>query len=432
MLRRLFILGLLLAQGLSWGCLNDRDSLEMEADRFPDTAKVITGHFERNPPLYYEMRLNRVAAENGAHPDRLAAYDDAGVAADRLGRSAEGIRWMEAKREHLERIDPKQVSQKEHWYRYYANVGTFRVHRWLKEGADRSRLAEVKRARNEIARAIEIKPDAHFGREKYQLDAMNWILYPGKLNGKPEPFAAYLYRKRIQPLQGDSDARSEATDAAIKGLSGLIVMGNAWESVDIFHALSAMLDSKGLGSLAHLARLRQEELIRRGRKPLYAAADLDAPIGRRDGVSPREKARVEKDYRRLRERADAWQERRAGAMLSRLRSGSHPDTDRAFWDGVEEKNPPELAFTRRYGAYIPYILMLLVILIPLILIAALFCKLCWKAAKVIALPLKERYSRGKTRRLQEERIPPPAEAEPLPEYLAVCEDREQEKVEALH
>lgn len=40
-------------------CINDRDSdaLALQAGRVPDAVRIISGRFERNPPQYYQMRL---------------------------------------------------------------------------------------------------------------------------------------------------------------------------------------------------------------------------------------------------------------------------------------------------------------------------------------------------------------------------------------
>src|SRR5438105_1575377 len=86
--------GVALTLGLpASACIWDRDTLATEVSGIMDTVRVITGRFERNPPLYYEMRLKRVAAEVVASPDKLELYDDAGVACDRLGRDDEALHW---------------------------------------------------------------------------------------------------------------------------------------------------------------------------------------------------------------------------------------------------------------------------------------------------------------------------------------------------
>lgn len=162
-------------------CIWDSDTLAMEAQAFPDLPQVIAGRFPRYPSLYYEMRLQRAAAHLKDKPENLPAYDDAATACDRLGRSDEAVQWMARKRARLEGADQSDPGVTEHWYRYHANLGTILAHHWLKNGADRARIAEMKQARNHIAKAIEINPDAHFGREKYQLLVMEWIIKPDQL-----------------------------------------------------------------------------------------------------------------------------------------------------------------------------------------------------------------------------------------------------------
>ena len=170
MRRTLTALALMLGLPLSVAaCLWDRDTPANEAKRMPEVVAVLTGRFERNPPLFYRIRLARVTAQLQSHPEDLAGYDDAGVACDRLGHGDEAISWMEKKRAQLEKLDASRPEMKEQRYRYHANLGTFLVHRWVRQGADRSKIDEVKAARDEIAKALQINPNAQFGREKYQL-----------------------------------------------------------------------------------------------------------------------------------------------------------------------------------------------------------------------------------------------------------------------
>jgi hypothetical protein len=256
-------------------CMWDSDTLAAEAKGLPEVVQVITGRFERNPPLYYELRLRRASAALQADPSRLEAYDDATVACDRLSRSDDAIRWMKRKRAALGRSALPRETRREHRYRYLANVGTFRAHRWLRAGADRRRLHEIRQARDDIRAAIQLNPDAHFGRERYQLKALEWILNP------PEyaPSDA-LGSERFPDFLGLEKHRGGTSDTgrlkklgfgdAVQGLAGLIVLGNAWESVDIFHALARALQMEGRSSLAYLAELRCGELIDagKGRAPL--------------------------------------------------------------------------------------------------------------------------------------------------------------------
>jgi len=327
-------------------CLNDTDSdtLAREARRFPDLVQVITGRFERNPPLYYQMRLRRVASEIAAHPEKLNLYDDAAVACDRLSRDDEAIAWIEKKHARLAGTSPFDATVHEDWYRYYANVGTFRVHRWLRAGADPKRLTEVKQAREEIAQAIRIKPDAHFGREKYQLLAMDWLItvkgWHTTETNTPPTLWEYLWQK-------DSNDK-----AAIQGLSGLIVLGNAWESADIFETLAAILYGQRNNKVALLAELRYAELFKSGHKPLVQTSselstrlNQQAPTSISWDIAPEaihDGPAIWAIFRRLRADAEAWQTARWKYMMTRLRAGDHPDIDPDFWKDWHETPAPSL------------------------------------------------------------------------------------------
>jgi hypothetical protein len=318
-------------------CLWDRDTPADEAKGLPQVAAVITGRFIRNPPLYYEMRLARVAALLKEQPGILDAYDDAAVACDRLGRGDEAIARMEKKREQLDRFDQTRPDVKEHWYRYHANLGTFLAHRWSRAGADRNRIAEVKQGRDEIARAIEINPKAHFGREKYQLMVMDWMIDPPVIGATRE-------LPNFLELKGSLSGRKQKESGdAVKGLSGLIVLGNAWESVDVFNALGAALANHGdRNVLAYLARLRAVELIEAGKSSLVPGT----PKGRAleemlySADYEVETKQLEHRFRELRAEAEAWQHARTDFMMKRLNTGRHPDTDPAFWTGFREASPP--------------------------------------------------------------------------------------------
>ncbi len=351
MKRTLTVLALLLGFPLTVAaCLWDRDTPSDEAKGLPEVVAVLTGRFPRNPPLYYRMRLDRVTTHLKTQPDDLADYDDAGVACDRLGRGDEAIAWMDKKKQALDRLDPKSPDFKEHLYRYHANLGTFLVHRWVRGGGDRTKLDDVRRSREEIAAAIAINPNAHFGREKYQLKVIEWIIDPPTSSG--DQYLPSLLGLTPNPIGEMEDPKT--ADDAVRGLAGLVVLGNAWESVDIFHALNVALQHDTLGfkqdrdggrnSLAYLAWLRCRELIDAGKNSMLPDAPKGAALKDR---LPRPDF-VESDrlldpaFANLRAEADAWQEARTAFMLERLNAGRHPDTDPEFWGGYVESPPPSL------------------------------------------------------------------------------------------
>jgi hypothetical protein len=355
-MRRIFLLMLCLAIP-SQACLWDSDTLATEAKGLPGVLEVITGRFERNPPLYYEMRLARVTKELQAQPSKLELYDDAAVACDRLHRDAEAIAWMAKKRAHLK----PYPQDKDHWYRYHANIGTFQAHLWLRGGADRKKIGEMKTARDNLKRAIQINPNAHFGREKYQLMAIEWIINP------PKDFSTFLDYHNV------SDSTKAA--AAIRGLSGLIVLGDAWESIDVFHALTFALGAHKDGTLVYLAALRSRELIKAGKKSLYPFA----PTGEAHYEIIKEAGKwmidddyakvLEKTYHERRQEAESFQQRRTAFMTERLKAGRHPDTDKSFWQGWEDTAPPlpsgDVTFNH-WLARTPWAQITLVVLIVLV------------------------------------------------------------------
>lgn len=332
-------------------CLWDRDTLAAEGRGIPDVIAVLTGRFERNPDLYYEMRLTRIESLLKSQSLELALYDDAGVACDRLGRHDEAIAWMIRKKAIVDASGSEHSDIREHLYRYHANYGTFLVHRWLSQGADRSKIHEVELACEEIAKALEINPDAHFGREKYQLQAMQWIVNPPQIDlYSPLPTfikwnAGVIYSEMPDP---------DEVEKTVNGLTGLVALGNAWNSVDVFYALCSTLQlhTKGFeptrlggrNSLAYLAWLRCNELIDQGGDSLL----LDSPRGellkqklyRPDFVQP--EMSLDRTFQDLREEADQWHSERTAFMLERMKSGSHPDTDPHFWDGYTERVAPVL------------------------------------------------------------------------------------------
>ena len=185
MRRVLTAIALLLGLPLSVAaCLWDRDTPADEAKGMPEVVAVLTGRFERNPPLFYEMRLDRVAAHLQSHPDgpRRLRRRRGRLRPPRARRRGDRLDGEEAgATRHARRLAIPRC--KEQRYRYHANLGTFLVHRWARQGADRAKIDEVKAARDEIAKALEINPNAHFGREKYQLRALDWIIDPPKVEG---------------------------------------------------------------------------------------------------------------------------------------------------------------------------------------------------------------------------------------------------------
>jgi tetratricopeptide (TPR) repeat protein len=371
-MRTSVLLAALLVASPLCACLWDGDTLAQESAGLPDVKAIIVGGFPRNPPLYYEMRLERAAGLLKTRPDDLDAYDDAAVACDRLGRSDEAIEWMSKKAAALERMNyqPKAHAQPNHKYRYLANLGTFNAHRWFKNGAKRDAMDDLPRARDLIKQAIAENPDAHFGREEYQLRALEWVIQgepfvPSKgaaadrwsklpyetreklaLPGQLPNLLGITHQQAVRIHDDDSNLDKLGLKGAIEGLCGLIIMGNAWESVDVFYALAMALQTTGRSSFAYMAVLRVLALVDAGRNSIVPGAptgrELRAAIEESEtGIglfADRLENRgsvVEAEYEVLKANAEKWTYARNEYLLAKLKAGEHPDTQPEFWKAFD-------------------------------------------------------------------------------------------------
>lgn len=332
-------------------CINDRDSREAERRErqreektrmqgLPEIPQVLRGEFDRHPPLYYAMRRDRIEAELRDGSGQLELYDDVAAAHDRLGNDDAALAWMEKKLALLEatRVEPGHAGYdhwREHWYSYHANAGTFYAHRWFLKGADRANFDDLDRGRELIAKGIEIKPDAHFGREHYQLMAMNWIA-AGPAMGTGSLFIPNLLGFTASDLLKSNPGLLKARNLpdAVVGLSGLIVLGAAWESIDVTLALATALYHDGQHENAWAALLRCIELAQAGKRSMVSGAptgDLLETALLNMLPMPQRAADIRLKFTKERAAADRWQVKRTGLMLDLLQSGMHPDTHPDFW-----------------------------------------------------------------------------------------------------
>lgn len=345
-------------------CAWDRDTLRKEVEGRESVFDVIVGRFERNPPLYYEMRLERVAAEIAKDATLFDAYDDASVACDRLGRSDEAIEWMGRKLAALNAMRNENADDSTPRYRYHANLGTFYAHRWFRSGASYNDLGDMRSAIFHIKKALAINPDAHFGREKYQLQLLKWVESKPRIvteNLRPDFEVAYYLTfletawmdgeadwDRVEkhwPALTNHDQRKDAIgEEAVEGVAGLVALGAAWESVDVFLALSRALRSPGDNTLGYMAYLRAQELVGQGKDSMlrnemewepfldnfrYESSAMFYPdADTRDDH--------EGEFARHRENAEQWHEHRTEFMMAKLKEGLHPDTHDDFWNDYSE------------------------------------------------------------------------------------------------
>lgn len=347
MLMKAIVVSVLFASTSSlYACRWDRDTLVHEATGMPDVIEATTGRFARNPPLYYRMRIDRESKEVTAHPDRLDLYDDIGVAYDSVGDDDSAMVYMLKKAQRMgdlrraKTVNSKRDAFSEAAYRFYANMGTFMFHQWVRHGAKVQDIEPAEHACDLIVRALEINPDAHFGREVVQLEAMRWMI-GRKLGTETRSLGESLeyINDKVKPT---NEVRETLRNKNIKGLIGLIVLGNAWESPDAFEALASEIDSakQRPTKIGMFVSLREKELRDMG----------SVSISPRNGLFPDESShypdadRIKSEYARLRTESDRWQSERTDFMMARLKMGRHPDTDPHFWDGYVSRPAPKIEY----------------------------------------------------------------------------------------
>jgi len=213
-------------------CLWDNDTLAQERARMPGVHEAVIGFFPVHSPAYDEWRiadrLRRLDELPDDDPARLPLYDDLAVSYDRLERSSEAIEIME----RALAMDPDR-------YETLANLGTVLVHAGrLDEG-----LVHLRRA-------LEINPEAHFGRERYQILVIDWARHSMTENGwmpPEEPFEIYLLLiKNGQTVVEGVDPESISYDDAREAIVGMLRFGRA-DSPILLAALGSLLERRVVG-----------------------------------------------------------------------------------------------------------------------------------------------------------------------------------------
>ena len=231
-------------------CLWDKDTLQMERSRFPDVLELITGRFLRHSKQFYEWRIEDRQKRLADGESTGELYDDLAVAFDKTGQHEKAIETINAK----DKLWPGE-------YETLANKGTFLIHSGkYTEGVDF------------IRKAIEVNPDAHFGREVYQQLLVEYLIERqvdgktmlpiGKSHDLPDgsfrstnSFADFVFEKQKIDYANRSDERQKA----LKGILGMMRFGN-YDSPVLLEALGDLLidqeapekDGKWLACRAYL------------------------------------------------------------------------------------------------------------------------------------------------------------------------------------
>jgi len=232
-------------------CLWDSDTLDTELRGLPDAFDLVVGRWHRHGDAYYRDRVNRLG---GKAELTLDEFDDLAVAHERLGDGAAAIATLERKAAAL-----AKAPNPDHRYRLLANLGTFHAHAGRYDAA----LAALKEA-------VALNPNAHFGREIWQIEAIEFVAAAQRkpalwqesgLVSRTLPGLRGLFRWHREPTEVDDGHQPPSlppTASAYQGIAGMVRFGQR-DSALLFHALAEVfLDEQHL-NLGWWARRRAIE-----------------------------------------------------------------------------------------------------------------------------------------------------------------------------
>jgi tetratricopeptide (TPR) repeat protein len=168
-------------------CLWDYDTLRDEKRGMPGIAEVLAGQWERHSKFFYENRVAKMKSLLAVHPENQDAIDNLGVAYFKLGDSDSAIAVMLDKE--------KRFPGK---YTTYSNLGTFYMLKGDLDGAI-----------NCLHKALAINPNAHFGREEYQLDLAEYLQ---KAKADPSVLDHSFVYAIVNPPQAATEPATDLSD----------------------------------------------------------------------------------------------------------------------------------------------------------------------------------------------------------------------------
>jgi hypothetical protein len=140
-------------------------------DRYPRHGKVY--YQERNRRALGVIEKNKDAAGLPL-PEQFGLIDDLGVGLDSIGEHAEAVRWLRLKLQAQQKLGHHGKAL----YTTYANLGTFIIHGSAAKAmqGDKNAQESVREGLQHLNKAIVVNPEAHFGREVWQVHAAEFML----------------------------------------------------------------------------------------------------------------------------------------------------------------------------------------------------------------------------------------------------------------
>lgn len=263
----------------TFACLWDSETMRVEREGFPSEIELIVGAVRQRPKGWHEWRIkySLIRIADKTH-DRPEDYDNLAVSLDKLHKDDSAVEVMRSSRQRFGLR-----------YETLANLGTFHFH-----------LGKFEEGLPYIDSALELNPDAHFGRERYQ----KWLVEYLMASPRQIPVAPAKSAKDIGTTQGEHGFSawvaaklgrprldSLEREKAIKGVLGMMRFGNNDSPIL-------------LEAYADLARGRRSSLGRGlAVKAYMAAARVVTPVKGLVRGKPRDTTRIDStkyhEFRRL-------------------------------------------------------------------------------------------------------------------------------------
>ena len=228
-------------------CLWDYDTLKEESLGQADAAAVIGGDLHKHSKAFYEAKVEytrALVAKGNATKDR---YDDLAVALAKLGKHDDAIAIL---------ADKEQKFPGE--YTTEANLGTFLAMK-----------GDTKGALDHLKKAIAINPDAHFGREKFQIQLLEYLqrVASNKTLPEKENFLGIEVGKDhagesavIIHVSRGHNPKVKLPTPPVAAIVGLMRFGDGQDNPHLWYALGWALVDQGNAQLAVRA-FRRGELL---------------------------------------------------------------------------------------------------------------------------------------------------------------------------
>lgn len=250
MMRRLAVWGVLVGAGAAFACLWDSDTFAEEALTQKDVAEIVRGRIAKHSTFFYEEKVGYTRPLVDAGDAGVERFDDLAVAYEKLGKLDEAIAVMAAKEQRF----PRQ-------YTTLANLGTFHAHR-----------GEYPRALELLKAALVLNPEAHFGREKYQVKALEYLQALAKepklaehrdlLGVNLDDEEKLMFGDRGKKRKGEPTGLDQAgiSRDVFVALAGIIRFGSGEKSPHVWLSLGVASALEGDRHLAIRAFFRAKEL----------------------------------------------------------------------------------------------------------------------------------------------------------------------------